>query len=50
MPNLDPLRRQVPELEPVLQVMRVTLGFVPNSLLTLMRRPEPNPPHLPARC
>ncbi|MGH7781554.1 MAG: carboxymuconolactone decarboxylase family protein [Candidatus Binataceae bacterium] len=41
MPNLEPLRReQVPELEPVLQAMQAALGFVPNSLLTLARRPE----------
>jgi hypothetical protein len=41
MPNLEPLHRdQVPELEPVLQAMQATQEFVPNSLLTLARRPE----------
>ena len=41
MSHLDPLRREdLPELEELFQHYDDTLGFVPNSLYTMARRPE----------
>jgi uncharacterized peroxidase-related enzyme len=41
MANMEPLRRQDhPELEELFQRYDDTLSFVPNSLLTMARRPE----------
>lgn len=41
MPHVDPLpREQLPEFEPLFQLVEGTMGFVPNSLLTLARRPD----------
>jgi len=41
MPHIDPLsREQLPEFEPLFQLVEATMGFVPNSLLTLARKPD----------
>jgi uncharacterized peroxidase-related enzyme len=41
MPNIEPLRRdQLPEFEEVFEAAEATMGFVPNSLFTMGRRPE----------
>lgn len=41
MPRLEPLpRTQLEQFEPVLAMVEQTMGFVPNSLLTLAHRPE----------
>jgi len=41
MARLDPLNRQdLPEFEPVWQAVERTMGFVPNSMLTMARDPE----------
>jgi len=41
MPRVDPLKREeVPELEDVFRIKEQTLGFVPNSALTLARWPD----------
>jgi uncharacterized peroxidase-related enzyme len=41
MPRVSPLRmEQVPELEPMIRANAERMGFVPNSLLTMARRPE----------
>ena len=40
-PRLDPLRREdVPELEEYFQTFERRMGFVPNSVLTMARRPK----------
>lgn len=41
MPHIDPLPREdLPEFEPLFQIVEATMGFVPNSLLTLARKPD----------
>ncbi len=41
MANLEPLSRgELPELEPLLQMVESVMGFVPNSMLTMARWPE----------
>ena len=41
MARIDPLRiEDVPELEPLIRANAERMGFVPNSLLTMARRPE----------
>lgn len=41
MAHLEPLRREdLPELEELFRLYDETLGFVPNSLFTMARRPE----------
>lgn len=41
MPHVDPLpREQLPDFEPLFQLVEATMGFVPNSLLTLARKPD----------
>jgi uncharacterized peroxidase-related enzyme len=41
MANVDPLRiEDVPELAPLIGQISAAMGFVPNSLLTMARRPE----------
>lgn len=41
MANMEPLRREdQPELEPLFRHYDETLSFVPNSLVTMARRPE----------
>ena len=40
-PRLDPLRREdVPELEEYFRTFERRMGFVPNSVLTMARRPK----------
>lgn len=41
MPNLEPLDRSVvPELKTLLEGVEAQFGFVPNSMLTMARKPE----------
>ena len=41
MPRVPPLKREeLPELEPLFRVVEQLMGFLPNSLLTMARRPE----------
>jgi uncharacterized peroxidase-related enzyme len=41
MSNVEPLKVQdVPELAPLIEQISAAMGFVPNSLMTMARRPE----------
>ncbi|HEC09167.1 MAG TPA: carboxymuconolactone decarboxylase family protein, partial [Acidimicrobiales bacterium] len=41
MANLEPLSRdEIPEFEPLLEMVEAVMGFVPNSMLTMARWPE----------
>ena len=41
MPGIDPLRvEDLPELESEIRFIEGRLGFVPNSMLTMARRPD----------
>ena len=41
MPRLEPLKREdLPDYEPMFQMVEAGMGFVPNSLLTMARWPE----------
>ncbi|TNE37001.1 MAG: carboxymuconolactone decarboxylase family protein [Alphaproteobacteria bacterium] len=41
MPRLDPLdRRDLKELEPLFQLFEASMGFLPNSVLTMAHRPD----------
>jgi len=41
MPHIEPLSREdLPDFEPLFQLVEATMGFVPNSLLTLARKPD----------
>lgn len=41
MAHVEPLSRdQLEEFEPLFQLLEASMGFVPNSMLTLARRPE----------
>jgi len=40
MPRIEPVEReQLAEYEPVLQMVEQSMGFVPNSMLTMARKP-----------
>ncbi len=41
MANVEPVAREdIPDLEPLLQMVEAVMGFVPNSMLTMARWPE----------